>query len=153
MKKFNYNFTLTLKILIWSAIGVSLLGLIWNIFNLVEYAKFGATKIVTYSIMVLLNVFLSIFALSVLLFSRYEITNEYLICRIGLIKSKCKIEDIVQITYFSDKKVLAVYFIDEKYNLISINSENFKDFTDALRKINSEIYYDIQRDLENNSNS
>ncbi len=153
MKKFNYTFTLTLKILIWSAIAVSIVGLMWNIFNLVEYFKLGTTKIVTYSIMVILNVFLLAFTLSVLLFSRYQILNEYLICRIGFITSKCKIQDIVEITYFSDKNVLAVYFCNDKYNLISIKPENFQQFTDALREKNNKIYYNIERDLENKSNS
>ena len=153
MKSFSYNFSLTLKILIWSAIAVSIVGLVWNIFNLIEYVKLGTIKIVTYSIMVFLNVFLTIFALSVIAFSRYEITDDYLICRIGLLKSKCKLSDIVEITHYVDKKVLAVYFSDEKFNLISINCEKFIEFADYLKEKNNKIYFDIQRNLDNIDNS
>ena len=148
MRRFIYNFSITLKILLWSALLVCIAGLCWNIFNLVEYLNMGIFKIITYSLMIVLNLFLIIFVLSIIVSSHYEITQDYLICKFGFLTSKCKLVDIIQIIYYTDKNTLVVYFSNERYTIITIKQQDYQSFTDFLLEKNNKIYYQIERDLD-----
>lgn len=148
MKKFNYFFTNLIKVLIICAIILSVIGLGWNIFNLVCYLYEGAIKIISYSIIIALNLVLLLFTISILLFSRYEIDDKNICCRFGFITSKRKITEITQISLFLDKEKLVVYFDDKKYTIIIINPLKFDEFVETLRNFGHKFYYSVERDQD-----
>ena len=148
--KFKYS-SLVLSLLIFVII-VSIVGLAWSIYNLVKHENGSvniATSIFNYVIL-LINVLILAFSLSVLLCARYEIHNEFVLCRFGIVKTKYKMAEIVSFTHFKKTDTLVMYFSSQEFTVIVISPEKFNDFVKSVRQINSLISFeDEEKDLEN----
>ncbi len=147
-KVFKFKYSNLVWILL-AVVGVlALSGLVWNIYALIETAMLGTVKIISHSLMIILTLFLCVFALSVALYGRYVLKDKYLIQCFGFIWSKIPLEEIIQITHFKKSNKLVAYFKDEKYTVIVIDPLLYGDFIMALREFNPAIYYDVQIDGE-----
>ncbi len=134
--------------MLFVVLALSIVGLIWNIFNLTEYVWAGAFKITIYALIIAITAFLTVFVISVLLFGRYEIKNGFLYTRFGFVFSKEKIEGITQIIHFKKSDKLVTYFSDDRYTVIVIDKGEYEKFILSLRKINPKIIYDVKIDGE-----
>lgn len=150
MKKYRFKY----NALTWVLLAVVLLlgagGLVWNIFNLTEYAETGEFKIIAYAIMILINVLLIVFDLSVMFFGYYKIEGTSVICRFGIIKTVYDVNAVTEITHFKKSDKLVMYFKDATYTVIVIAKTEYEDFILSLRKINKEIIYDARIEGEDN---
>jgi len=148
MKSFKFKYSKSVWILLAVVLILSVLGLAWNILNLVEYSFLGAFKIVTYSLMVFMTAALTVLVLSVIFYGRYVVKKKEVITYFGLIKSRCKMGDIVQITHFKKSDKLVMYFKDEKYTVIVISPDKYDEFTATVREFNPSVIYTAQTESE-----
>ena len=85
-------------------------------------------------------------------FGEYVIDEKNLTLKIGLIKNKTPLEEIVAITLFKKSNKLVLYFADQKYTVIVIKPEDYDQFILELRSKNSKIIYNSQIDGEDTPN-
>jgi hypothetical protein len=152
MKKFRFKYSLTVWLLLALVVALSLGGLAWNVFNIIQYVWAGAFKITIYALIVAITAFLAIFASSVMIFGFYVVKNGQLYTQFGFISSKVKISDIVQITHFKKSDKLVAYFTDQKYTVIVIAPQDYDEFIKTLREINPQITYNAEIDGEDTPN-
>lgn len=152
MKKFQYKFSGLVIILLCVITLLTLAGVLWNIFNIIELHDKGVFYVVIYSLLVVIEfgVFLTVFA--VLISSGYSIVNQSLICRFGFIKFRRNVSDIERISVFQETKNLVVYFKNNLYTVIIISEQNFNEFIKELRDKNNQIVYTVESNQENKKN-
>lgn len=149
MKKFRFKFSTLVWVLLFVVLLLSFAGLGFNIFNLVNYIPKGAGKILIYSIMIMLIIFLIAMDLSIMIFGSFIINDDYLIARFGIVKTKFKIKDITAIILHKKDNKLVVYEKENKYLVIVINQSEYDDFVLFLRKKNKSIIYDVkEKDID-----
>ncbi len=148
MKKFKFRYSSLIWILLTLVLVFCIIGLAWNIFNLTQYVWAGTVKILSYSLIIAMTAFLIIFVLSIMFYGNYVIKKGYLFTYFGLIYSKTKISEIVQITHFKKSDKLVAYFADQKYSVIVISPSAYDEFVLELRKENPAIYYSNKIDGE-----
>lgn len=150
MKSFKFRYSKVVWVLLSVVLILSVLGIVWNVFNLITFINDGAIKTVAYSLIILLTTFLLVFVISVMAFGRYVIKSESkeLIQYFGFLKSKILISDIVAITHFKKSNKLVAYFKDAKYTVIVISPAEYDDFILSIRKINPSILFDARIDGE-----
>lgn len=148
MKKFRFKYSPTVWILLAVVLILSIVGLLWNVLNLVEYSFLGALKIVTYSLIIFMNAVLTALVLGIMLCGRYVVKGKVLITRFGFFTSKTSISDICQITHFKKSDKLVVYFNDAKYSVIVISPNEYEKFAVTIRNINRAIIYSTSNEDE-----
>ncbi len=139
MKKFTFKYTKMLWTLTIALLMIALAGVAFNVFNLVKLSEFGEKNIVTYSILLAVNVALLVFCLSLLFFRSYEISDEFLTTRFGILKFKAKIKDVVEIIIYENQHKLVTYFADAKYSVIIIDENDYDAFCDAIKEKNPSV--------------
>lgn len=149
MKKFRFKYSPVVWGLLGLVIGLLVGGIIWNVFNLVQYLWAGTFKIVIYSLIIGLTTLLLVFALSMLFYGRYVVKGGFIFTYFGLIKSKVEIKNVVQITHFKKSDKLVVYFFDQKFTVIVIDPKHYDDFVRAVREFNREIIFNSQTEEPN----
>ena len=148
MKSFKFRYSITVWVLLNTVLILSAVGIVWNIFNLIEYSWAGAIKIIPYALLIIMTTALFILVLSVMLYGRYVIKGGYIYTYFGLIKNKSKISDVLALTHFKKSDKLVMYFKDEKYTVIVINPEEYEKFILSIREINRSVIYDAKTDGE-----
>lgn len=152
MKRFRFNYPLSVWLLLSLILVLTGAGLGLNIFNLIEYSKLGIFKTVLYTIIVMLNLALVVLDVSVMVYGCYVINDGILYSYFGLIRTKTEIKDVVQITHFKKSDKLVVYFKDAKFSVIIISPEKYENFILAVREINPAVLYESKIDGEDTPN-
>lgn len=153
MKKFRFKYAPSVWILLSLVLLLSVAGLIWNVYNLLEFLSLSnGFKVVSSIIISAICLFLTIFVLSVLLYGNYVIKGDYLYTYFGFFKAKYKIEDILCISLFKKSNKLVVYFSEQTYTVIVIEENLYDEFVLSLRKVNQKIIYDTRIDGEDTAN-
>ena len=148
MKKFRFQYSPIVWILVSIIFVMCLLGFIWNIFNLIEYSPLNTFRFVSYILLAVITFGLTIFSISLLVYGRYVIKNGQLYTYFGFVRSKINIEDIVCITHFKKSDKLVIYLKEQSYSVIVISKDNYNNFVLALREQNREIFFDTKIDGE-----
>lgn len=148
MKSFKFKYTPMVWVLLAIVLLLSIAGLCWNVFNLVNYLWAGTFKIVTYSLLIALTGALCVLVVSVIIYGRYKIKNGALYTYFGIFHNKTDINEIVEITHFKKSDKLVVYFSDQKYSVIVIDSKEYDEFVLAVRSVNSHVIFDTRIDGE-----
>ncbi len=153
MKKFRFKYAPSVWILLSIVLLLSVAGLSWNVFNLVEFLSLSNTfKLISSAIVTLICFFLTAFVLSVIFYGNYVIKGEYLYTFFGFFKSKYKINDIVCVSLFKKSNKLVVYFAEQTYTVIVIDPNLYDEFVISLRNVNQKIIYDTRIDGEDIAN-
>ena len=144
MKKFKFKFSPLVWTLLFLVLALSIAGLGFNVFNLINYIPRGAGKIVVYAVMIVLIIFLMVIDLSIIILGAFVIDDEFLTARFGIIKTRLKVKDITSIILNKKTNKLVAYTKDDKYLVVVINESEYDDFVLYLRKKNKSILYDVQ---------
>ena len=152
MKKFRFQYSPIVWILISLILVMCVLGFSWNIYNLTVYNWSNTFKVVSYSMLALITFGLIVFSLSLLVYGRYVIKNGQLYTYFGFLRSKINIADIVCITHFKKSNKLVIYLKEQAYSVIVISPDKYNDFVLFLREQNKEILYDTRVDGEDTAN-
>ncbi len=153
-KKFSFLYTTLIKALILLVIFLSLAGLIWNIYNFITVASSSLepfNKVFRWVIL-LFNLALLVFMVSVVFFSYYSVDQTNLNVRFGLFVTKYKLSEISGITHFTKSDKLVIYFTDETYTVAVIKPTEYASFSGLLKGLNPQIILDTQLDLPNEDN-
>lgn len=148
MNKFKFKYSVTVYVLLILTLALSVVGLVWNIFNAVHFAQSETFKFVSSCIISVVTAALIVFVSSVLFYGKYVIKNGYLYTCFGFLKSKTPVLDVIEITHFKKSNKLVVYFKTNEYTVIVIAPEQYDDFILAMRKVNKNIFYDARIDGE-----
>ncbi len=148
MKKFRFKYSPIIWVLISIVIIFCALGFAWNIFNITQVNSAHTFKIVSYSFLCIITLGLIVFAISLLINSKYLINNGYLYTYLGFICSKINISEIVAITHFKKSNKLVIYLKEQSYSVIVISPDKYDLFVLALREQNREIFFDTKIDGE-----
>lgn len=148
MNKFKFKYSVTVYVLLILTLALSVVGLVWNIFNAVHFAQSETFKFVSSCIISVVTAALIVFVSSVLFYGKYVIKNGYLYTYFGFLKSKTPVLDVIEITHFKKSNKLVVYFKTNEYTVIVIAPEQYDDFILAMRKVNKNIVYDARIDGE-----
>ena len=139
MNKFRFRYTPLVWTLLAVVLALSVAGLIWNIYNIASFYYDDTLKTVLYFIVTALNLALVLFALSLLIYVKYEITDEYLYLRFGFIATKTPIKSIVQVSHYKKSDKLVVFFADAKYTVAVISPKSYDAFTRLIKEKNPAV--------------
>lgn len=145
---FKFKYSPVVWVLLSLVLALSLAGLTWNVYALIQNSWAGGVKVFSHVAMVIITAFLIIFVLSVMIYGRYLINDKFLVQYFGLIKIKTPISSLVQITHFKKSDKLVVYFDDQKYTVIVIDKSLYDEFVMRVREVNSNVIFDVQIDGE-----
>lgn len=142
MKQKKFPFRFTPAMLIFFALGLLLcvagFGLtLWRFLRFLGEGAFGSGAVygwIQYILLFFVSVFLAALIISMLISSRYIITENHLILRFGFIRQKFAISNIYSIHLFKGMNKLAVYFDDfqTKYTVIVVKDIWYEEFVKAL---------------------
>lgn len=141
MKSFKFKFKPYVIVLLILTLVISLISLALNVYNLVTYFSLGGIKIISYFIICFATLIIGIYIVSLLVYSKYRFFDEFLICNLGLYKTKVKIKNINEIILFNDSNKLIIYFGEREFSVIVISKEEFEDFIANLLKLNPQIRF------------
>ena len=146
MQSFRFKYSISVWVLLSLVLALTTGGIIWNVFNLIEYLWAGAFKIVIYSVIIALTTCIFLLVFCAMIYGKYVIKNGFLYTCFGLLKSKVSINDVTQITHFTFSNKLVVYFNDQKYSVIVIAPERYDDFIKAVRENNKSVLFNSYTD-------
>ncbi len=150
MKSFRYKFNGLTWILLSVVLAISLVGAGFNIYNLVFALKgeIFVQKVIISCFVLAVNLFLIAFVISVMLFSKYAVKQDCVLLYFGIIRSKTKLNEILQFTHFKKSNKLVAYFNNQQYSVIVISPNKYDEFVNAVRENNPSVYYDSQSEEE-----
>lgn len=145
MKTYKFKFSKLITVLIYVGIALSVVGLGLNIYFISSDGLANAVKIIypilQYSLMFLVCILLLVILLSLLISSYYSIDGTTLKTSFGIIKTKYDISKIERIELDKTSKKLTVFFSEEQFTVIVINSDWHEDFVGSLLKVNPKIEF------------
>ena len=147
-RTFKFKYSPVVWVLLSLVLALSLSGLAWNAYALIQNTWAGGVKIFSHAAMVVITALLIIFVLSVMVYGRYVLTDKYFVQYFGFIKIKTPIKNLVQITHFRKSDKLVLYFDDQKYTVIVIDKNYYDQFVMCVREVNSSVIFDVQIDGE-----
>ncbi len=142
MKSFKLKYSPVIWILLALVILLSVCGLAWNLFTIIEFAGLRTYKVISAGILCALCFALTVLSLSVVFYGKYSIKGNYLYSCFGIIKSRIDINVITHVIHFKKSDKLVVYFGNKSYVIILISPSYYEDFILALREVNKNIIYD-----------
>lgn len=148
MKKFNFKYSSLLWTMLILVLCLSGAGAGWNVYNAVYFMPISGLQGGLYILISLLSFAVFVLAISMMVYGCYTVKDGYLISNFGLIKSKSKISDVIEITHFKKSDKLVIYFKEGAFSVIMIAPKNYDDFVLSLREVNPEISFDNRIDGE-----
>ena len=148
MKSFRFKYTVLIWVLLTAILCLSLAGVGWNIFNVIEFSRLNAVKTTTYSIILVFSALLCIVVIGVMLYGKYVIKDGKLYTCFGFIRTKIEVEKITAVIHFKKSDKLVIYFNQNKYAVVVISPSEYDNFISALREVNPKIAFDNRIDGE-----
>ena len=142
MKSFKLKYSPLIWLLLSLVIVLSLCGLAWNVFSMIEFLGLNITKVISAGILSVLCLALVIFSLSIVFYGKYIVKGNYLVSYFGIIKSKIDIGDITHVIHFKKSDKLVVYYGEKSFVIILVSPVFYEEFTLSLREVNKSIVYD-----------
>lgn len=145
-EKFEYKLTKIFYILFIAGLllaGYCIFANVVRFIKLLSATEVSITSYVASAMSVLIGVLGFVLIIPAMISSKYEVTNKYLISRWGLIVNKTEVKTITTVTHFRITDKLVVYYNDQTYTVINIESKEYDRFVDALKKANKNIFYSL----------
>ena len=142
MKSFKIKYSPLIWSLLTLVIVLSLCGLAWNVFSMIEFLGLNITKVISAGILSVLCLALVIFSLSIVFYGKYIVKGNYLVSYFGIIKSKIDIGEITHVIHFKKSDKLVVYYGEKSFVIILVSPVFYEEFTLSLREVNKSIVYD-----------
>ncbi len=143
-----YPFQFSLLLLALAVLGLALcaagIGLTtWQLVRALLGGAPSAYECITYALMYFVSVLLAVILISMLICSRYVLTEDTLILQFGVIRQKFEIKKICSVHLFKGAKKLAVYFDDyhTKYIVIVVKEIWYDDFVRELTARNERVEF------------
>ena len=151
MKRYKYKFTpLVITLLIaLCVIAVVCMGL--NIYRLIDNIsknnQITLMNSISYVVIIILSIVAIVLVISIFVKSYYQITENSVVLRWGLIKNVIELKSVKQIKLSKVKGRLELIFEDESYFVILTNQLWFEEFVDQIKSKRPEIIF-VQDSVE-----
>ena len=145
MKQYKYKFTpLVIVLLIaLSLIAVVCIGL--NVYRLIDnISKNNQVTLmnwISYAVIIILSLIAIVLVISIFVKSYYQITENSVILRWGLIKNQIELNSVKQIKLSKLKGRLELIFEDESYFVILTSQLWYEEFVDQIKSKRPEIIF------------
>lgn len=149
MKKFQYEFSKLIKILIFVALVLCALGLALNVWRVVNVGADNFYSTLQYVLIFAVTIGAPIVLISMLISSGYEITDQHIVSNFGIIKSRFKLDDVSKLVYVTSKNKLFVYFKDDTYMNIIVNEKWIQEFIGCVLEKRKKIEIEYTTGEEN----
>ncbi len=146
MKVYKFKFSVLIKRLVYLLIALcavcSAFAVYRGIIAMISPITVTSQDIIGYVASFGVGVFGIVVAVSMLKKSQYELKDNELKTRFGIIVSTYSVSEITGVHLFTKTKKLAVYFKGDKYITISLQDEWYEEFIKDLQSVNKRIVYD-----------
>lgn len=144
MNKYKFLFSGLIKTLLAVAFLITLFGVGYNIYSLIAVKNLTTLNITGYILLIVVNLLVSVICISIVISSKYFIKNGNLYTNFGIIFTKIPLSDITDVIHFLKSDKLVLYYGENKYTVLVIESTLFADFVSALTKANPKITYSVK---------
>ena len=141
----TYRFKLSIAATVGCIAGIlrGLAGSGVTAYRIWKYGFSSAQLIIQHVVVLLVSALAVALFASILIRSVYKLTDKELILWFGFIKSTYKLSDIESIRLFSKTNKLVLYLKDDKYTVIVVKPEWYRDLTKEILARNKNIRYDV----------
>lgn len=151
MKKYKYKFTPLVVVLLISLSLIALICLGLNVYrifdNISKNNQITIMNWISYAVIILLSIIAIVLVVSIFIKSYYQINENSVILRWGLIKNQIELKSVKQIKLSKVKGRLELIFEDESYFVILTSQLWFEEFVDQIKSKNPEIIF-VQDSVE-----
>ena len=144
MKKFRFNYSLTVGALIALVILISGAGVVLNVLSVIKYLETSVFTAVSYGLLTLLTAALFSESVAIAFYGLYKVKGDYLYAYFGFVFTKTALDDITEVKVFTKTNKLVLYLKNGKFTVVIISPENYADFIAELKKHNPEIFYSAE---------
>ncbi len=143
MKTYRFKLSIAATIGCIAGILLGLAGIGVTAYRIWKYGFSSAQLIIQHVVVLLVSALaIAVFA-AILIRSVYKLTDTQLILWFGFIKSEYKLADIEAVHLFTKTNKLVLYFKDEKYTVIVVKPEWYRELTQEILARNKNIRYDV----------
>jgi len=129
-------------VLAYAVIALCLVGIILSILRLLKDGVHGFNDLLKSPFLILICLFGIVVVISMLVCSRYVITNDEFISQFGIIKSRFHIKSFTSVLLDTDTHKLTIY-MNEEFFVVTTNPEWNNDLVQALRAVNPDLEFDF----------
>ena len=146
MKTYRFKLSIAATVGCIAGILLGLAGIGVTAYRIWKYGFSSAQLIIQHVVVLLVSALaIAVFA-AILIRSVYKLTDKTLVLWFGFIKSEYKIADIEAVHLFTKTNKLVLYFKDEKYTVIVVKPEWYRELTQEIIARNKNIRYDVSTD-------
>ena len=143
MKTYRFKLSVAATVGCVAGILLGLAGIGVTAYRIYKYGFSSAQLIIQHVVVLLVSALaIAVFA-AILIRSVYKLTDTQLILWFGFIKSEYKLADIEAVHLFTKTNKLVLYFKDEKYTVIVVKPEWYRELTQEILARNKNIRYDV----------
>ena len=146
MKSYRFKLSAAATVGCIAGILLGLAGIGVTAFRIWKYGFSSAQLIIQHVVVLLVSALAIALFASILIRSVYKLTDKTLVLWFGFIKSEYKIADIEAVHLFTKTNKLVLYFKDEKYTVIVVKPEWYRELTQEIIARNKNIRYDVSTD-------
>ncbi len=141
-KKFKYNLTTTVKILLYVGLALAATCLVWNVVRMFNGSITDDYDYISVILALGLSVAFLVIATGVLINSAFTLKEKTLVVNWGVLKNSFNYSEIINVTYYKIPNKLVIYFKDETWFNIVISPAEYSEFADCLRQMSKRITYE-----------
>ena len=139
-KYFKFKFTPAMLILAYSVIALCIIGIILSAIRIYTFGIHDFNDMLKSPFLILVCVFGIVVVISMLVCSRYIVTNEEFVSQFGLIKSRFHTKSFTSVLLDTDTHKLTIY-MKEEFFVVTTNPEWNNDLVQALREVNPDLEF------------
>ena len=141
MKKFRFNYSIPIIILIALVILISGVGVALNVISVVKFVKISTFSAVSYGLLAVFTALLFAESVAIAAYGLYKIKGDFIYACFGFIYTKIDIQKVVSAKVFVNTNKLVLYLDSGKFTVIIISPEKYSYFISEIIKINPNIAY------------
>lgn len=146
MKTYRFKLSIAATVGCVAGILLGLAGIGVTAYRIYKYGFSSAQLIIQHVVVLLVSALAIALFAAILIRSVYKLTDKTLVLWFGFIKSEYKIADIEAVHLFTKTNKLVLYFKDEKYTVIVVKPEWYRELTQEIIARNKNIRYDVSTD-------
>ena len=141
MKSFIYKHSVAVFIMLSVIFILSGVGVYFNVISAIDAEV--AFKKVSYAVLATICVLLDAVVLSIIFFSRYSIKGNILIVRMGIVRVKHDIKEILALVHAKKSDKLVAQFSDQSFAVIVISQKYYDEFFKAIKNVNPAVIFSV----------
>ena len=139
-KYFKYRFTPLILVLAIAVIILFIGGIALSAWRIAKEGIHGVSDVLKSPFLIAICIFGIVVVISILIRSRYIVTQDTFTTQFGIIKSKFQIQNFTSVLLDTDNRKLTVY-MGEEFFVVTTNPAWNNDFVQALREAKPDLTF------------